>query len=253
MTRPLALVSGGTSGIGLAIARRLAPTHDLALGFAADTDKAQQARSILRDEFPTCRVEVFQKILRGYSDANDLFGAVRERFELEPAVLVTAAGRVRDGLFLSTDFGDHIEMIHEHLISTMALCRLSLKSMTRHRYGRILTISSISARFAKRGQTSYAAAKAGIEAFTRTLALEVAHRGVTVNCLAPGLVATPLIEPLLAHLSEKGIAAEDRIPVGFVGQPDHVAGLAHYLLSPEASYTTGGVYVVDGGRSLGEI
>lgn len=250
--RRLALVTGGTSGIGLGVARALGADHDLALAYASDHARAEAAGAALRAALPGTEVMLFAGPLRGYDGASALAAQVRARFSRAPAVLVNAAGRPRDALFLGSDFAQHEALCAEHLLVTMGLTHALLRDMYREGFGRVVNISSISARWAKRGQCSYAAAKAGVEAFTRTLALEVAHRGITVNAIAPGLIATPLTEGLIAELRAKegGLAA--RIPAGGPGTPDDVGTLARFLCSDAARYITGAVHTVDGGRSLGE-
>jgi 3-oxoacyl-[acyl-carrier protein] reductase len=277
MARPLALVTGGTSGIGLGVARALAAEHDLALGYRADGERAGAARAGLARDFPAARVEVFAQPLLGYADARALVARVGEAFAAPPLVLVHSAGRVADRLFLDGPFELHAERLQEHLVAAMALAHLLLGGMYRARRGRVILLGSIGARYVKRGQAGYAAAKAGLEGFARALALEVAHRGVTVNVVAPGLVATPMteamVDPMVDPMIEPGIgypgspgspgslpAAREaggaplrrRIPAGRMGEPEDVGALVRFLCSPAASYITGAVIPVDGGRSLGD-
>lgn len=248
--RPLALVTGGTSGIGLGVARCLAGDHDLALGYAAEVERAGLAEEELRGLAPEARVQCFAERLLGDGDARRL--AERVRAEMgTPSVLVHCAGRVRDGLFMRSDFDPHLERLGEHLVVAMALAHALLDDMARRRFGRIVFLSSIAARFARRGRASYAAAKAGLEGFTRSLALEVARFGITVNAVAPGLIRTPMTDTLVAGL-EAGGRLRKVIPAGRAGEPGDVGALVRFLCSEEASYITGAVIPVDGGRSLGD-
>lgn len=242
MSRPLALVTGGTSGIGLGAARALAAEHDLALGYRENHERA--AAAITELERDGARVRAFPRHLAGYEDARALTEEVAAAFGAAPRVLVHSAGRIADRLFLDGPFAPHLELVHEHLVAGMALCHLLLGNMYRERFGRIVLVSSIGARWVKRGQASYAAAKAGLEGFTRALALEVAHRGVTVNAVAPGLIETPMTEQVRE--------LRRRIPAGRIGRPEDVGALVRFLCSAEAGYLTGAVIPVDGGRSLGD-
>jgi NAD(P)-dependent dehydrogenase (short-subunit alcohol dehydrogenase family) len=252
MSRDVALITGGTSGIGFGIAKTLAANFDLALSFGGNLDKAQNAKQELQKLFPEARVEIFQKPLAQYADAAELYNQVKETFLEAPLVLVNSAGKLRDQLFLGSKFQDHVDHINEHLMIPMALCHLALKAMSTAKFGRIINLSSISAQFAKRGQTNYAAAKAGIEGFTKTLALEVAHRGVTVNAIAPGLIETPMTLDFVKKIEAEGGSIRSRIPAGRVGKPEEVGNLVRFLCSQEAAYMTGGVFTIDGGRSLGD-
>jgi 3-oxoacyl-[acyl-carrier protein] reductase len=253
MKRRLALVTGGCSGIGLAVARLLAADHDLALAYASNADRAAAVVRELESANHASTVRVFGGRLRTYDDARALLENVTQAYDAAPGVLVNCVGRIHDELFIGSRFDVHEALIQEHLIVSMALAHLVARSMYKARFGRIVNLSSIAARYAKRGQTSYAAAKAGLEGFSRTLAIELAHRGVTVNIVAPGLIETPMTRDFIAGLTGRagGIAA--RIPAGTVGAPEDVAGLIKFLCSEQARYITGAVLTVDGGRSLGDV
>src|SRR5436305_664842 len=141
--RPLALVTGGTSGIGLGIARALAPDHDLALGYRENGERAEAARDELARDVPAARIELFAQPLSGYEDARALVAAVAAAFAAPPRVLVHAAGRIADALFLDSPFEVHAERVQEHLTVAMALAHLLLGGMYRERFGRVILVSSI--------------------------------------------------------------------------------------------------------------
>lgn len=251
MNKPLALITGGTSGIGLGIAKALAKNYRLALCYASDDAKAASALSEIQTQFPDSVISTIKQKLANQADCAALFQIAMSTMGSPVNVLINSAGRLHDGLFLTADFELYKQIIDEHLTATMALTQLVLKNMYKEKAGRIINMSSISSHYAKRGQSNYAAAKAGIEAFSRTLALEVAHRGITVNCIAPGLIETPMTKNLVAEI-EMNDSIRKRIPAARFGKPSEVGSLAAFLCSPEASYITGAVIPIDGGRSLGD-
>lgn len=247
MSKKLALITGGTSGIGFGVAQALASNCDLALAYAGNHEKAEAAKASL----DTANVETFAKALRNYDDCRELVESVKAKFGRTPDILVNSHGRIQDGIFMSSDFAKHQSVIEEMLVTTMALCHLTIKGMYGARWGRIINLSSISAFYAKRGQSNYAAAKAGVIGFTKTLALEVAHRGVTVNAISPGLIDTPMTQGILAMIKE-GDDLKRRVPAGYAGEPKDVGGLVAMLCSDAGRYITGSNIVIDGGRSLGD-
>ena len=254
--RKLALITGGTSGIGFGIAQKLLPHYDLALVYAKNHEAALEKQKELLElaaslNLPQARVEVFSQDISQIEELPELTQKIFHKFEKAPLVLVNSAGRLRDTLFLGSDFNDHLNTLNEHLVAPMKLSHLCLKAMNAAKFGRIINMSSISAQFAKRGQTNYAAAKSGLEGFSRTLALEVAHRGITVNTIAPGLIETAMTQEFVQKIQESGDLRK-RIPAGRLGQPEDVGSLVAFLCSPEASYMTGIVIPIDGGRSLGD-
>ncbi len=251
MEKRLALITGGTSGIGLGVAKALAGECDLALAYADNHERAQLAIEQLVPYGN--KVNLFAGQLSGYDDAKRLFDDVVSKCGKPPAILINSAGRIRDGFFMQTEFSIHEQLVREHLLVTMAMCQLVLKPMYGKRYGRIINLSSISGFYAKRSQANYAAAKAGITGFTRTLALEVAHRGITVNAVAPGLIKTPMTSGIVQYLeSGSGKEIAKNIPAGFIGETEDVGPLIAFLCSDKARYITGSVIPVDGGRSLGD-
>jgi 3-oxoacyl-[acyl-carrier protein] reductase len=250
VSRPIAMITGGTSGIGFGIAECLAPDFDLALCFASNSGRAQEAKDSILRANPNCRVEVFGVPLNNETDCEQLHLHIRTAMNADVEVLVNAAGQLRDGLFLSTERKFHLETIQEHLNIPLILSHLVLPAMYRNKSGRIINISSITARRYKLGQVNYATAKAGLEGMTKALAREVAHRGITVNAIAPGLIATPMTEELISRAEQKGIKMRSRIPAGYVGSPSDVGALAAFLVSENARYLTGQIIDVCGGRSL---
>ena len=257
MSRRLALITGGTSGIGLGIARELLQNHDLALVYASRDENAHHVLASLHDQasqagLMNARLHAIKCPVSDYASCQSLMQSVESIFGSGPSVFVHAGGRLSDGLFLGSDFSRHVQLLNEHLTAAMALSHLCLRKMYKERFGRLLFLSSISAVFAKRGQVNYATAKAGLDGFVRTLALEVAHRGITVNAIAPGLIESDMTSAMIASFESKGIKMADKVPAGYAGKPQDVGHLGAFLCSDAARYITGTTITIDGGRSLGD-
>lgn len=248
--RKLALITGGTSGLGLACAQALAPDHDLALVYFSDKVRADAACEELSK---ITKVIAYSQDMGNISELPNFLKKIETDFGRSVTDLICAAGKLRDGLFMGEDIQTHLDMLNEHLLAPMALARAVMTSMYKEKFGRIIFFSSITARRSKKGQVTYQTAKLGLEGLTSGLALEVAHRGITINAIAPGLIETPMTQKLLAEWEAEGINVRKRIPAGRVGQPKEIGDLVAFLCSDKASYITGQTHTIDGGRSLGEV
>lgn len=241
--RPLALITGGTSGIGFASAHLLGKKFDLALTYRSKVKNAEAARDALQKANPECTVHTYQGPHMNFEECERIFKIIVKDFEESPSVLVNCAGRPMSNLFLTSDFKLSEDMISEHLVVSMAFARLVLPSMYKRKYGRIVNLSSRAASISWRGLAPYAAAKGGIESFTRSLSAEVAHRGITVNALAAGIVESPMSVGIIKKMKSKKVIPN----VGFYGQPEDIAYFVDFLCSDQARYISGAILAVDGG------
>ena len=159
-------------------------------------------------------------------------------------MLINNAGITRDNIILRMTDEEWSDIMNVHLNGAFQLCKRSLKMMLKNKWGRVINISSASASIGNRGQSNYAAAKAGVEAFTKSLAKEVGKRDITINAVAPGFISTDMTE------KNDGVNAEyliKEIPLGRFGDPEEVASLVNFLCSNDASYITGQTIHINGG------
>jgi 3-oxoacyl-[acyl-carrier protein] reductase len=238
--RGCALMTGASRGIGAAVARALAADGwRVGVNYRADAEGAQA---------------VAETIARTGGSAIPLAGDVAEpaaaeallaRLEDEYGpvlVLVNNAGVRADGLAVSLDDDAWDRVLQTNLSAAFRLTRRAVRTMIRHRFGRVVNVASVVGPKANAGQANYAASKAGLIGLTRTVAVEVARRGVTVNAVAPGFVATEMTEDVPP-------AVLDAVPMRRAGEPEDVAACVRFLASEPAGYVTGTTLTVDGGLS----
>lgn len=241
----VALVAGGSGEIGRAVARRLAAGGiAVYLGYHAHPEPAERAAAEIRaadGHAEAIRLDLL--------DAAECDAVCRRIFEREKSldILVNCAAIDREAPAAGMDDAAWRAVMEANLDGSFRLCRAAAKYMILGRWGRIVNFSSISASHGGRGQISYAASKAAVEAMTRVLALELGRRDILVNCIAPGVIRTRMSERIR---TEHGDALLDQIALRRFGEPDEIADVVGFLVSDAARYITGQVIRVDGGMVL---
>ena len=229
------LVTGATRGIGNAIAKEFKKNNFSVIGTATSVSGV---------------ATLHEQNIKGYvldlnsKDSINSFWEKLENDDQKISVLINNAGITRDNIVLRMSDEEWSDIMNVHLYGTFQLSKRVLKMMLKEKYGRIINISSASASIGNRGQSNYAAAKAGVEAFTKSLAKEVGKRDITINAVAPGFISTDMTE------QNDGVNSEyliKEIPMGRFGEPEEVADLVSFLCSEQASYITGQTIHINGG------
>jgi 3-oxoacyl-[acyl-carrier protein] reductase len=240
----VALVTGASRGIGRAVAKVLAESGATVIGTATSADGASRiaedlAKQSLQGAGMELDVSQPASIDALVERVNEQFGAV--------TILVNNAGIARDNLLLRMKDEDWEKILNTNLSSTYRLCKACLRGMMRARQGRIISIASVVGLTGNAGQSNYAASKAGIIGFSKSLAREVGRRGITVNTVAPGFIDTDMAQALSAEQRETLLR---QIPLGRLGAPAEVAEAVLFLASPGAAYITGATLHVNGGMYM---
>lgn len=240
-----ALVSGASRGIGRAIATELARCGaDVAIVYAGNEKAAQETRELV--ETQGVRGICYPCDVSNFAAAETLVKQVTADFG-RIDVLVNNAGIARDGLILKMKEEDFTRVVDVNLKGAFNLIRHCSSGMFRRREGRIINISSVVAEMGNPGQANYAAAKAGLLGLTKSVAKELASRGITCNAVLPGLITTDMTRAM-PDVARETLTAH--IPLGRAGIPEEVAALCAFLATPAAGYITGAAIPVDGGLSL---
>jgi len=237
----VAIVTGASRGIGAAIAEHLACAGAFVIGTATTQDGANQISTTLgaqgagyvldvsRDE----SVEQFFAVIKGAHDA--------------PLILVNNAGITRDNIALRMKADEWDVVVNTNLNAIYRVSKASMRAMTKARWGRIISITSVVASIGNGGQSNYAAAKAGVEGYSRALANELGSRGITVNCVAPGIIKTDMTDAL-GEEQTQGLLS--RVPAGRLGEASEVAALVTFLAGEDAGYITGSTIHINGGMYM---
>ncbi len=240
----VALITGASRGIGRAIAHELGRQGRIVIGTATSDAGAEKIDADLKAQGVQGggrRLDVNDQ-----ASVDALVKAIGEEFGA-PTILVNNAGITRDNLLMRMKEEEWDDVVDTNLKSVYRVSKACLRGMTRARFGRIVNISSVVATMGNLGQTNYAAAKAGMEGFTRALAREVASRAITVNAVAPGFIATDMTEALPEEQHKMLLG---QIPLSRLGQPEEIAAAVGFLTGETASYITGETLHVNGGMNM---
>ena len=246
-----AIVTGGTRGIGRAIVKELAAKSccgvlfsDVAFIYNSCDECAEELQQEINN--PATKILAFKADATALDQAE---ATVNEAIEKLGGVdiLINNAGITRDNLLLRMTEKDFDDVINANLKSVFNYTKAVIKHMIKQRYGRIVNIASVVGIIGNPGQANYAASKAGVIGFTKSMARELASRNITVNAVAPGYIETDMTSKLSEEQRKK---LTDMIPMGRMGKPDDIAKVVGFLCSPEADYITGQVIAVDGGMTM---
>jgi 3-oxoacyl-[acyl-carrier protein] reductase len=240
----VALVSGASRGIGAAIADQLGAEGAIVIGTATSESGAEKITA----RFAEKGIKGAGKVLNvtDLESVTELMTAIKAEYEL-PAILVNNAGITKDNLLMRMSEDEWFDVVNTNLSAVYRLSKACLRGMMKQRWGRIVNISSVVGEMGNAGQSNYAATKAGVAGFARSLAKEVGSRGITVNTVAPGFIDTDMTKVLTED--QKSLML-NQIPLARLGQPEEIAALVNFLASDAGAYITGETIHVNGGMYM---
>lgn len=245
LNEKIAVVTGASRGIGRAIAMKLASEGAfVVINYNGSKDRAEQVKKEIEEnggkaEIRQCNVSDFHACEEMFKEIISTFGRVD--------ILVNNAGITKDGLLMKMSEEDFDAVLNTNLKGTFNCIRFVARQMIKQRGGRIVNMASVSGVLGNAGQANYSASKAGVIGLTKSVARELASRGITVNAVAPGFVNTDMTAVLSDKVKESAVA---QIPLGKFGEPEDIANAVAFLASDEARYITGQVLDVDGGMAM---
>ena len=235
------LITGATGGIGQSLVKIFHTNGYTICATGTNTEKLNQLEKKYEERLKTIKCDLFDdaEIEKLVIKSNDFYGKTN--------ILINNAGITKDNLFIRMKDNEWNDVINLNLNSNYKLTKIIIKDMIKSKWGRVINISSDAAKIGNPGQSNYVAAKAAIEGVTRTIANEVASRGITVNCIAPGFIQTEILD----GIDEKRLGMmQEKIPIGRIGKADEIASAVFFLSSEESSYITGQVLHVNGGLTM---
>ena len=241
MSQKKVLVTGSSRGIGNSILEIFSSKEFIPIGTATSNIGVEKIKQNFIDN--NVQGFAYELNLDDKNSIDNFFAAIKDD-DLNPDILINNAGIARDNLMLRMSEEDWSEVINVHLTGQFKLMKNFLRGMLKNKWGRIINISSAAAALGNKGQSNYVAAKAGIEAMSKTLAREVGSKNITVNCVAPGFIETDMLKDLDQDYL-KTITGE--IPLQRLGKTEEIASLVKFLSSDEANYITGQTVHINGG------
>lgn len=246
MKRMTAVITGGTGGIGTAICQRLASDYQVIACYFKEGRHEEATQWQLLQKNNGYNIDIIYANITNFNDCEQLTTSIMERYG-QIDLLVNNAGITADSTLKKMSVEQWHQIIDANLTSVFNLTRNVLPHMIEKKYGRIINISSVNGRKGQIGQCNYAATKAALFGFSKSLALEVANKGITVNTISPGYIETPMIAHLQEDILQRILST---IPVGRLGKPHEIAEAVAFLSSPLASFITGANLDVNGGQYM---